>query len=98
LRNYHYRRGGEEKTQKKEIKMGYLKRTYYILHDGFYGIDFAANVKDARREMKGRGFQKVGQITLRIPYISWGTPEELEIERRRIALRRWEEQRDEARQ
>jgi hypothetical protein len=88
----------KKKQRKKEIKMGYLKRTYYILHDGFYGIDFAVNVKDARRAMREHDFQKVGQITLQIPYISCGTPEELEIERRRIALRRWEEQQDKVRQ
>jgi hypothetical protein len=88
----------KKKQRKKEIKMGYLKRTYYILHDGFYCINFAMNVKDARRAMREHDFQKVGQITLQIPYISWGTPEELENERRRIAIRKWEEQRDEARQ
>jgi hypothetical protein len=79
-------------NQTKETnKMRYLQRTYYILHDGFYGIDFAVNVKDARRAMKEHGFQKVGQITLRIPYMGWGNPEELEIGRRQAALWQWQQ-------
>lgn len=76
----------------------YFNKTYYILHDEYYGHDYAVSAGDAQWHIKNNPVRKIGKIILQIPKICWGTPEELEIERRRIALRRWEEQQAEVRE